>query len=534
MTKKIYLKDWLKFKPYDKQVPSDLYYLRLANQINTQLMVSFRDFGLLSDYNPMVVKDLSCFLCSYFEDIISNSRIWPTFTSAHKKLYAKALPFYNLDDYDEEDINHEDISFLIWYFLNTIENDKFYSPDSFFLTETADKVMDILDDAWEMAPENHHLQQFYHLDPNETDFYIARDLIDTILFKTYLFYPDTALLQQVKELDIMEEDPALENVMMLLNESRDETIHNSRTRLLNFKGKDWAAELLSENQEISKDFKNLSPKIIGYFFYKGQDDSNIFIEHIASGKKFNLTKKSFENPQMLNEIGSIIFMGIVKWKEEWWFSGVFFKQDYSADLVRDEKSSWQSRSIVNFLDHEEKDPNSLLLKQYQAFLDFNGGLPIAFMESHQIEGFIKGYTEYYNGSLNLSAQEMEKALQKEAIDGLFTEDKDFTEVSESGLVFFNPKSGVEIAFEVNSAFPLPNNPYFNIEESETDLMFLLASDDFSRELAVYCIDQFKNLLPFFTFGQGLNLLPDIDFLLRFWKKNNYHNQPAITYTGSKS
>jgi hypothetical protein len=100
-------------------------------------------------------------------------------------------------------------------------------------------------------------------------------------------------------------------------------------------------------------------------------------------------------------------------------------------------------------------------------------------------------------------------------------------------VFFNPKSGLEIALAVNCAFPLPNNPFFNVEDSEEDIMFLLISDEMSTELAMFCIDNCKNNLPFFKEGVGKRYLDDIDFLLRFWKKDNYLAKPSITYTGQE-
>ena len=63
-------------------------------------------------------------------------------------------------------------------------------------------------------------------------------------------------------------------------------------------------------------------------------------------------------------------------------------------------------------------------------------------------------------------------------------------------------------------------------------MFLIASDDLSKELAMFCIENCKNDLPFFTEQEGRIYLEDIDFLMRFWKENNYYAKPSITYTGT--
>ncbi|WP_158857732.1 hypothetical protein [Lunatibacter salilacus] len=42
----------------------------------------------------------------------------------------------------------------------------------------------------------------------------------------------------------------------------------------------------------------------------------------------------------------------------------------------------------------------------------------------------------------------------------------FTDIEEFGLVFFNPKSGLEMGWGITDAFPLPSNPSFDEEESE--------------------------------------------------------------------
>lgn len=536
MDKRIYIKEWLELKPYEKLAATDSYYLKICNSVKRVITTNKQSFILQRYLETKNIDLLSCFLTSYFEDLISETNIWNSFVQTHQQLYKKHLPFYNLDEYYEKEINPQDISFLIWYFLNTVQKEVFIAPFNDFIIETAEKVIDIFDEAWDNAPENDYLKSIYQIDENEEDFYVARNLIDTILFKTYLFYPDTLLKLKEQELEIIEDSKDDENIMMYLNENRDSTLHKTHTRLLSLKGKEWASEILGNNHPLSKDFLNISQRIRGFFLYKGQDNNNIFIEHIASSKKFELTKKSFDHSDTLKELDTIVFMGIAQWKNEWWFSGVFFQQPFNPDLILDEKNSLESRMTVNFLDHHRKETEETLKMQLNAFKDFNEGLQVAFRPSEKIDDFVRNYTEYFNNSLDISDKEKEEAKHRARKEGFFgTEEdpKNYGEVSDTGLVFFNPKSGVEIALAVNSAFPLPNNPFFNVEDSEDDIMFLLISDEISTELALYCIDNCKNNLPFFKDGTGKIYLKDIDFLLRFWKKNNYYSKPSITFTGQE-
>lgn len=208
---------------------------------------------------------------------------------------------------------------------------------------------------------------------------------------------------------------------------------------------------------------------------------------------------------------------------------------FDADIILDEKNSFKSRVEVNFLDHENSDTEKHLQQQFEIFKEFNNGSQIAFISSEKIQSFADNYIKYYNDSFNFTKKQKKDALRNARKEGFFgskEKEKDYSEISDSGLVFFNPKSGVEIALDINSAFPLSNNPFFDVEKSREDVMFLIASDDFSKELAMFCIENCKNDLSFFNEDVGAIYLEDIDFLMRFWKENNYFAKPSITYTGT--
>ncbi len=509
MDKRIYIQDWLALKPYQQQTPTDGYYLKLCNEVKQAIVSDKTAFVFLMYIDKKDIDFLSCFLCSWFEDVISQTNIYGSFISTHKKLYKKQLPFFDLEEYYEEEINIQDVKFLIWYFLNTVQTEKFIAPFNSFIDQAAERVFQVFDKAWEYAPENKRLKLAYSCNENETDFYVARNLIDTILFKTYLFHPDTLFRLLEQEGEIVETTRDKRNLIAYLNENRDSFLHTNHTRLLSLKGKEWAAEIIGKEHKLSSSYLNLTQKIRGYFFYKGQDEFNISLEHVASGKKFALTKKSFDYSSELKDIDTMLFMSIVQNK-------------FNADLVLDERNSLKSRSAVDFLDYQSKETIEILELQQKAFLKYNNGSPIAFMPSSKIESYFKTFIQFYNQSLNLTEKESEETLKRVRKEGFFGNENDgfqkLSEYSDSGLVFFNPKSGVEIAFAVNSAFPLPSNPYFNEEESEDHIFRLLMDESISTELAMYCIDHCQTKLPFFQEGEGAKYLNDIDFLLRFWKK----------------
>src|SRR5690606_16775054 len=137
-----------------------------------------------------------------------------------------------------------------WYFLNTLQKEVFIAPYNQFIGNIAEDVMSIFEDEYEYAPENEVLKKFYTLDQTETDYYEVRNFIDTILFKSYLFFPDTGLKLLHQEAELIEDEK--EHLLMYLREMRDDMVHKSYTSLLSLNGKEWAAELLENGHPLKK------------------------------------------------------------------------------------------------------------------------------------------------------------------------------------------------------------------------------------------------------------------------------------------
>ncbi len=531
MKNKISIKKWLELKPYNNQTKTDYYYLRMCNTI--ALMLRKPQYKVLKIYlGQKEINLLSCFLVSYYEDIVSGTNIWNTFVKIHYQLYKKRIPFFDTDNTNNNRVNKQDIRFLVWYFLNTVYEENFINPNNDFLLNIANNVEALFEKMSGSAPINLELKSYYNLDPETTDYYIVRKFINNVLLRTYLLYPDTGLKMSQKEGEILNDnnEKPFEKILPYLQESRDNFISKKCTSLLSLKGKEWAAEILGENHPLYNDIKNISQRISGFFFFRRADKHHVTIEHIASGREFNLIKETYEQYNNIIESNSIVYIGIVKWKDSWWFSGITFSREFDADLILDEKNSIESRKQVAFLDFETTQMISLLDEQRKSFLSFNNNSPIAFIPSAKINSFMKDFFSYHNARLNFSKEEENEAIESGIIDNEVKIELNLSEDGGSALMFFNPKSGVDIVLNNNSAFPSKENPFFVKKDSYEDVLYLLMSDQCSTELAMYCIDNYKTVLPFFTSDIGAKYLLDIDFLLRFWKTENYHTFPSLTIT----
>lgn len=151
----IYPKDWLEIHPYKVHQASDAYFVALANKL-------YKVCNLPS-LSPVGCRRLCLYLAAYLEDQISGLGLWKAFITEHTSFYGTALPFYTLSaDYVPDEVNVEDVCFLIW---NTWQKDlsehNYINPSEEVILQQANCFINILNTAYEEAPENELLQNFF-------------------------------------------------------------------------------------------------------------------------------------------------------------------------------------------------------------------------------------------------------------------------------------------------------------------------------------------------------------------------------------
>ena len=161
----IYLNDWLAIHPYTTVCSSDTFFVELANKLYAACH--------LEELPEMFCKNLSLYVAAYLEDIISGLGLWQGFTTAHTRLYGRCLPFYPTGkDYIKGEVNLEDIRFIIW---NTWQKAPFshgyVNPLDTAILKQAQDFLPVLEEAYEVAPENELLKDYFagYADEKEAD-----------------------------------------------------------------------------------------------------------------------------------------------------------------------------------------------------------------------------------------------------------------------------------------------------------------------------------------------------------------------------
>lgn len=510
MKKKVYIDDWKSLKPYREHSGTDLFYLKVANEVCDELVFYFGSV-FNNDVDPFT---FSCFITSYFEDVISKTRIFATFRNKHQEMYGKRLPFFDCsEEYLDDEINPEDIAFLTWYFVNSVSTDRVIHPNIELLSNLANDIIEVFDRHYEYAPENTVLQSCYTLklkDDLVDQFFEIRKLMEKLFLESYLFLPDIG--QRYSEtLDEIKEVKEKEYISKLLYAATTEFLLNQKTRLLHLRSNELVAEYLGKKHELYACINSMSIMLQGNFEVEDIDNNYLFLKHLASDQKIPLVKGSYNNPNITKK--EAINIGMIRFNNEWIHVGISFNINVSESMIANERNDFNKSILFNPVLKDDDFIHENLRQQQKAFYRITGNKDYILLKETEINEFIE---QFY-----LSSNEPEKA--KKFISKLADDEENiFT-------LFFNPNLGIEIIENIQGAFFDSENKFLNEENSNTDFPFIFFSDKTSPEIVEFCVKQFKNKIPFFKSKDRNIYLSNLDFSLRFFKPKSFKTEPSLKF-----
>jgi len=521
---KILGKDWLNYHPYNNITFVDNYYISLCNSV-LDIIQQSEILGFTSNLNG--TKALACVLTAYFEDVISETRLFSAFTRQHKKMYGKELPFYEIsDEYYDDDINEYDIYFLIWYHLSGYNKKILIDPyfeDSQVFSEVVSEIYNLFDREFEKAPQNEKLKNFLQLSAG-SDVKTVREILSFIACKSFLWksvFEDyfNKVLNDYKEGDVV-----------VLNERTEVEIYDQEIHfifdecmpLLAMRANEYFAEVLGEKHSEYQFIKNISKRIIGCFLIRKIEKDGFLIEHLSSKKQLWLSNESTSLQKIeLVENETVLTICMVQWKKNVWHN----QGACMVNTIRDMKGEDLSKHLFN----DENEKQEFVRSFEKPFLELANGKLIAYMhENHE-------YAEFYLDLLRKHPKVVNPQLTDEEWDEKY---KNFIKDNENTFsgnnepigVFFNSNRGLEMYNEnVISCMPDDNNPYY--ANKTFNLSDLITNEAFSPEFVTYIIENelirlhlcnYKNPDIFDIIKENL------DFLLRFYRRSNYFSKPEVT------
>lgn len=104
------MKRWLEANGRTRILPGDAWYLNFANETMPLITAS----PLFADSTAEKITAAAVNITLYYQDAIAQTGGWKAFTAHFGKLYGHPLPFYTCDGYIEDEINRDDVCFLLW------------------------------------------------------------------------------------------------------------------------------------------------------------------------------------------------------------------------------------------------------------------------------------------------------------------------------------------------------------------------------------------------------------------------------------
>lgn len=140
----ITIKEWLDANGRTRSLPTDPWYLDFVRRV----LPLIRQSSLFGSESSHVQAKAAIRTGMYFRDAISQNGGWKTFSALYTARYGMHLPFYTpTDEYVPDEINQEDVAFILW-----TQKPCFFNPYEPSLQETSLAIYELMDECFEEAP----------------------------------------------------------------------------------------------------------------------------------------------------------------------------------------------------------------------------------------------------------------------------------------------------------------------------------------------------------------------------------------------
>ena len=483
--KKIYPKKWLELHPYKQTNSVDQYYVGIANEIHKRLYSSTIADAFEEEEN---IRYTSLCLAAWFEDVISQTGIWQAFTAECRKRYGAYLPFYPIKgDYFPDEINLEDIRFLLWHHIQYLcRGISAINPENPGIEQTAQEIYGLLAEEYETAPENERMQEFlYHSAMGEEDFFHYREILDWFHYQCYFNIENVAQCRDEAERLLDDEKITPEMAETLIYATRTSLTFKGRRNLLSLTSPEWLA-LVGKAHPEHQLWGKVKARENSCYLLEKEDDEFLYVKDLCSEDEgeFKITKKSLNLSAIRSrEVGkSTLICELIYFGNAWWQCGMLLENKYNQKMAE----------YVDDLTKQKEKTNEKAA--FHDFIKASGGKSFVFCQSQEeISDFLLNKMDY-----NL----------KEGLDipRINTEN--------GAMLMANPHTGLHIQFKLCECIKSPDNPNYNKEEAEKNaIMFIVNPDIIPYQLS--CILQDEGMLP----DAYLNSLQRKEYGQEFIRKN---------------
>lgn len=344
---RLYIKDWMDIQPYKIGDHADNYFVQLTNE-----MLKIVNTMMGDNFSTQVKRSIALSVTAYFQDIISGLGLWNAFRNKHFSLYGKYLPFYDLtENYDPEEINVEDIFFLIWSIieLNMKDDGGFVNPENPMAKALGIILYELIDEEYETAPESEKLQNYFIDKIDYDDFFSFREELYWLFYKSYLIAPYTeGRLEEIdRELKKHESGFSRDHINALAYSQKYEPVFTAPCGPLALKPYEWVAAIVGEKSNIGEMLlqTKLRFDMPRTYFIESEDETSYLLLPFDSEEIIKLHKTSLQSDFIGVPGRDAILCSLVFYNGRWMMSGFVVNIEKKAFLEDKEEFNDMKRNI---------------------------------------------------------------------------------------------------------------------------------------------------------------------------------------------
>lgn len=491
--RKITLLDWKCERLHAMNYPTDAYYVKLANKLLEYICFS----SLGKDLDEFEQSRLAKTIALYFEDVISGVGLWRAFVDKHKELYGKYLPFFKIDEeeYYLDEINREDVQFLIWMCRMHFREETFFNPENWGIEELVSSLYAILDAEFEEAPINSGLKEHLFDPPIFDDLMLVKDWCIWMLDRSYLTIQDQSVCNYLERLE--------EELKSVYGSENDRTVTyiaysiasiSMKVGPLALTAPEWLSQLLKvQGMDMeSRLVADLEGMPINLYLLKEFDNENIYLEGLDE-KMYKTCRNSFSGlSEEALQLGKGVIAPLVRYNQAWHVVGGASWGNFAEEFKEIRK------------DTKDKKASAQLL--FDKILAANSGSPLLYFKDYE---------------------ELMDWLGKHI--GFSSDFKPSTELKsgENLIVWTDPASDLKIVSGVAICIKDERNPYYNSQKAGEEALNILAdSQQVPSEMLHYLLEH--HMLPDARINStkgteyGTKLIQEnLDFVARFKRGEGY-------------
>ena len=500
--KKIVAKDIKQGHPFRKGYPSDTYYTRLANQLQN----CFYDIPILvKDQTAEVFREAALRLAKYMEDVVADSGPWRIFTDLCQQMFGHPVPMYHHDEEyypDEPSLNA--VRYLIWSTVAEITDDIVFA-DSEAVEQMALAAYKVLDECFDEAPVCERLAD----DIRELA-EIAAKGFDGLRTALTWIYANCYLTIGDNNVKLMGEylGSALELIEEDIPMTPDKAVYFATTQclfaykigVLALYPKDYLAALMRVKgmDAEAKDVAQIERIKTGMYRYEFISPSRLLLTR-TNGRQIEMEADELNlDEKKLHQYNACMPSSLVWYQGEWHLNGILLTYIIDAE-------KWD-KMCAN--DKENQKPGTQTITG-EMMLEKAGGRQMHyFADNEEMKDFLRDTLKY---PPHLLAFVDEHPGELPAI---------FIDTEE-------PKNCMHTFFYHSAYIADPSNPYYNAERAKDSAINILCNgENMSTHAVNYLLS--RGYLPDIYADPALSKhsndrqkRQDIDFLMRFWRREKY-------------